>query len=54
VTALVSFNDKQLAKDAGFRWTPESKEWKKTVRAKTLADVEAMFAFKLSIKEVVK
>lgn len=44
VKALVSFNDKQLAKDAGFRYQADSKMWVKEV---TRAEVLAGFEFEV-------
>lgn len=37
VQALVSFDDRQLAKDHKFQWEPETKRWVKTIRESQMA-----------------
>ena len=37
--AVLSYDDRQLAKDAGFRWDPEAKRW---TRRMAVADAEAL------------
>lgn len=51
--ALVSFDNNQLAKDAGFRWQPDAKEWTKKVRVSQARAFTSSLPFKtVEIKDV--
>jgi DNA polymerase-3 subunit epsilon len=43
--ACVSYNDRQLAKDAGFRWDGDRKVWWKQVRQSVLVDFAGELPF---------
>lgn len=47
VTAVVTYDQREKAKDAGFSWDATSKSWRKRVRAKAREDVDKMFEFKV-------
>jgi DNA polymerase-3 subunit epsilon len=49
VQALVSFDDRHLAKEAGFRWDANKRLWLKEVRANSYEEVEKMFEFKVAL-----
>lgn len=50
--ANVSFADKDKAKKAGFQWHAESKQWVKTVKAKTFDDAVNPFFGVVSVSVV--
>lgn len=50
VTALVSFDDRQKAKDLGFKWNNEHKKWKKIMRQDQFDPKE--FPFAVEFEEV--
>lgn len=47
VIALVSYDDRQLAKDAGFRWDPDRKVWSKLVRESVLDEYCGSLPFRV-------
>lgn len=49
VQAVVSFNDKELAKEAGFKWEADRKAWVKSVRAENKEAINGMFNFTVRI-----
>jgi DNA polymerase III subunit epsilon len=50
--ANVSFAQKEQAKEAGFKWVPESKTWEKTVKTHSIAEYENSLPFSIIAKEV--
>jgi len=50
--ANVSFAQKELAKEAGFKWVPETKTWEKMVKVKSISDYAESLPFLISAKEV--
>ena len=47
VQAMVSFEDKHLAKEAGFQWEPNKKMWLKNVKAEDRESLDSMFNFSI-------
>lgn len=45
--AVVSFEDRQLAKDAGFSWNPEAKCWERKMTQKKYEEISAQCSFKI-------
>lgn len=52
VTANVSYDNRQSAKDAGFQWNAEEKKWQKRVIAEGVDEVKKMFDFLVMVKEI--
>lgn len=50
--ANVSFAQKEQAKEAGFKWVPESKTWEKTVKTHSITEYADSLSFNISAKEV--
>jgi DNA polymerase III subunit epsilon len=48
--AMVSFDDREIAKAAGFQWNAERKMWLKEVRAETKGDIK--FDFPIQLKGI--
>ena len=49
VVANVAYAQKDKAKEKRFRWNVDKKRWEREVRAVSMADVEAMFDFSVSL-----
>lgn len=54
VIAMVSYDDRQKAKDAGFRYDGNTKKWKKTVKEKELETLKTSWPFAVQIVQPVK
>ena len=54
VIAMVSYDNRQQAKDAGFRFDGNGKAWKKTIKEKDLDDLKAGWPFAVQIVQPVK
>jgi len=49
VVATVSYDSRHLAKECGFMWHPDAKQWAKKVKACDLMQLEASWPFKWSV-----
>lgn len=51
VQALVTFDTNKLAKERGYHWKPETKQWVKPIKANELEKEKAEASFKLRVLE---
>lgn len=52
VNALVTFDEKQKAKDCGFYWDPTYKQWYRNIKECDLVDLKPQWDFNIRLSEV--